>query len=228
MKLESTSTGHALRISCSRVRFHDVAELIYSLPLRGGKILLLSSLFPLPALSSLSCPCCSHLSSQQVIQLTKVAENWPRRKKKSVVTWTNKVSGQLTGSASAAERMQLHARNGGEEPGDRTTSFSIRKIARLASKVVDLLPGPGAYYNCKNQTLPLPVTLMPVFSRKACLDVWTRREMWCASARSLVWMLVETGLWGMLCEALASQQRHSLNVSAFTWAAGTYKGCQAV
>lgn len=69
---------------------------------------------------------------------------------------------------------------------------------------------------------------MRAFSRQVCLDSWSRREMWCASARSLVWTFVETGLWGMLCEALPSQQVQSLNVSAFTRAAGAYKGCQAV
>lgn len=94
----------------------------------------------------------------------------------------------MTGSASAEERIQSYSRKGDEEMGYRTMISTIKKTARLLTiaipKVAYLLPGPGAPYNCiltrdlgKNQALPLPVALMPVFPKKTCLN---------ASARSLV------------------------------------------
>jgi len=90
----------------------------------------------------------------------------------------------MTGSASAEERMQSYSRKGDEEMGDRTTTSNIKKTARLLiaiPKVAYLLPGPVAHYNCiltpyqgKNQALPLPAALMPVFPRQTCLNASAR------------------------------------------------------
>lgn len=167
-----------------------------SLQLPTGKILLHSSFFLLPALSSLSVAPAALIFA---VSKSSSSQKWQRaypEGKMECSDLSNWVSSQMIGSASAEERIQSYSRKGHEEMGYRTMISTIRKTARFLTvaipKVAYLLLGPGAHYNRiltpyqgKNQVLPLPVALMLVFPRNTCLN---------ASARSLVWMLAQTGL----------------------------------